>query len=458
MRPSSPTQPIPFGRKMRQQFPLDPNYRNLNHGSFGTSPLFVRNIQRKLNDEEDAAPDRYIRYIRPQSLQASREAVAKILNVPVNEVVFVPNATTGVNTVLRNLVFTPGDVIIIFSDIYAACEKTVASLVESTPVQSRKVEYTHPVSHEELVKLFVNQVKKARIEGLTVRVAIFDTVVSLPGVRFPFEKLVKVCREEGILSCVDGAHAIGMIPLDLGKLQPDFFVSNCHKWFFTPRGCAVFHVPRRNQHLIRTSFPTSHGFSPLPWTLQAARELLPPNPKLNAFETLFERVATNDDSPYHCVPAAIEFRQTFCGGEDAITSYCEALAHEAGNRVAEILGTQVLGETGVDCKVQGASKLRQCAFANVQLPISIQGTSSSGVYPVSIKEADINAVARWMEKELVFTHHTMVPVFFLGNTLWVRLSTQIYLELSDFEFLAEALKSLVERVGLGEVLVDRLKV
>lgn len=139
------------------------------------------------------------------------------------------NATTGVNTVLRNLVFAPGDVVVYFSDTYAGCEKTVASLVESTPVQSRKVAYTHPVSHEELVGLFVEEVKKAKAEGLRVRVALFDTVVSLPGVRFPFEKIVDICRDEGILSCVDAAHGIGMIPLDLGKLQADFFVSNCHK-------------------------------------------------------------------------------------------------------------------------------------------------------------------------------------------------------------------------------------
>ena len=146
-----------------------------------------------------------------------------------DEVVFVGNATTGVNTVLRNLVFTPGEVIVYFSDTYGGCELTVASLVEMTPVQSRKVSYTHPVTHEELVRLFVEEVKKARAERLRVRVALFDAVASMPGLRFPFEKMVEVCREEGILSCVDGAHGIGMIPLDLGKLQPDFFVSNCHK-------------------------------------------------------------------------------------------------------------------------------------------------------------------------------------------------------------------------------------
>lgn len=262
---------IPFGHVMREHFPLDPEFKNLNHGrrlsltilcttrppcgldidsihfhiavslliltnlvcdlkgSFGTFPLVVRDVQRKLRDEEEASPDLYLRHKRNQLLQTSREAVAKFLKVPTNEVVFVKNATMGVNVVLRNLVYTPGDAIVYFADIYGGCEKTIASLVESTPVQPRKVSYIHPVTHEELVELFVEEVKKARAEGLRVKVALFDVVASVPGIRFPFEKLVEVCRDEGILSCVDGAHGIGMVPLNLGKLQPDFFVSNCHK-------------------------------------------------------------------------------------------------------------------------------------------------------------------------------------------------------------------------------------
>ena len=161
-------------------------------------------------------------------------------------------------------------------------------------------------------------------------------------------------------------------------------------------------------------------------------------------------MATTDDSSYHCVPAAIEFRQTRCGGEDKITSYCIELAHKAGNSLADILGTQVLSEPGVDRDDQGASQLRQCPFANVQLPIGLQGTGSKGKYSVSIEESDVNTVARWIEKELVLRHKTFVPVFQLGDNMWVRLSAQIYLELSDFEWLGEVLKGLVERVGSGE--------
>lgn len=143
---------------------------------------------------------------------------------------FVKNASTGINTVLRNLDFKQGDVIVFFETVYNAVEQTLESLMESTLVQTRKVDYTFPITHDEIVRRFLKVVKQTKSEGLNVRAAIFDTIVSVPGVRFPFEKLIKACKEESVLSVIDGAHGVGQIPLNLGDLSPDFFVSNCHKY------------------------------------------------------------------------------------------------------------------------------------------------------------------------------------------------------------------------------------
>jgi selenocysteine lyase/cysteine desulfurase len=144
--------------------------------------------------------------------------------------VFVKNASTGINTVLRNLDFKQGDVIVYFATVYNAVEQTLESLMETTPVQTRKVDYTFPITHDEVVRRFLNVVRQTKNEGLNVRAAVFDTIVSVPGVRFPFEKLIKACKEESVLSVIDGAHGVGQIPLNLGDLSPDFFVSNCHKY------------------------------------------------------------------------------------------------------------------------------------------------------------------------------------------------------------------------------------
>jgi selenocysteine lyase/cysteine desulfurase len=144
--------------------------------------------------------------------------------------VFLQNATTGINTVLRNLVFNPGDVIVYFDTIYGACERTVSYITETTPAEAVKVKYIYPVSDKWLVDEFKRVVKAEQNKGLKVRIAIFDTVVSLPGLRMPFEALTAACRELGVMSCVDGAHGVGHVELDLAKLDPDFFVSNCHKY------------------------------------------------------------------------------------------------------------------------------------------------------------------------------------------------------------------------------------
>ena len=211
-------------------------------------------------DRAEACPDRFIRYDYPSHLDGSRQAMASYLNVPVETVVFLPNATTGINTVLRNLRFEKGDKIVYFSTIYGSCENTIEYIAETTPAQGVKVEYTYPISDDELVARFEKVLAKEKEAGNTVRVALFDTVSSLPGVRMPFERLTEVCRKEDVLSLVDGAHGAGHIPLDLGALQPDFFVTNCHKFVFL-ENLLVSHVSLRACHGECKSFTISGGYS-----------------------------------------------------------------------------------------------------------------------------------------------------------------------------------------------------
>jgi hercynylcysteine S-oxide lyase len=160
--------------------------------------------------------------------------MADYLNAPQDEIVFVPNATTGINTVLRNLRFEENEKILYCSTIYGACEKTVSYVCETTKAQSIRVEVEYPLSDDALVESFRDGLRHGKQDGGKVKVAIFDAIVSLPGMLAPFERLTDICREEGVLSLIDGAHAIGHVSLDLGKLQPDFFIGNCHKYVLTP--------------------------------------------------------------------------------------------------------------------------------------------------------------------------------------------------------------------------------
>lgn len=223
---------VAFGHAMRQHFLLDPSYLPLNHGAFGTYPKSVRGRLRQIQDESELRPDAFFRYNLPKYIDSARTAIAAYLGVDAGECVLVSNATTGVNTVLRSLLFKEGDIIMYFSTIYGSCEKTVEYLKETTPVQGANINVSYPIGDDELVGLFHERIKQLKSEGKRPRVGIFDTVSSLPGVRVPWERLVDLCREEGVLSMVDGAHGVGHIELMLDKVQPDFFISNCHKYVF----------------------------------------------------------------------------------------------------------------------------------------------------------------------------------------------------------------------------------
>jgi len=133
-------------------------------------------------------------------------------------------------------VYEAGDVILYFATVYGSCEKTVQYLTETTEVESVVVELAYPVNDDEVLRLFEDKVKEVLEGGVEkdgkrrrVKLALFDTVTALPGIRVPFERLTAKCKELDILSCVDAAHAVGHIELDLAKLDADFFVSNCHK-------------------------------------------------------------------------------------------------------------------------------------------------------------------------------------------------------------------------------------
>ena len=167
--------------------------------------------------------------------------------MPAGEVVFVPNVTTGLNTVLRALEYKKGDVIVYFATAYEVVEKTIRYIAETTEAEAVKIEANYPVSDDVLVRMFEDTIESVNKER-RVKLAAFDTISSLPGVRMPFERLTDVCKKREVLSMIDGAHGVGHIPLDLGALGADFFTSNCNKWV-VPYPLSVLVAPFRLLHL-----------------------------------------------------------------------------------------------------------------------------------------------------------------------------------------------------------------
>lgn len=332
---------------------------------------------------------------------------------------------------------------IVYLDIsYRSNVNTIEYILETTEAESAKVEFTLPCSDTEILAAFRNTIlaQKGR-----AKLVIFDTIASLPAVRLPFEEMASISRELGVMTLVDAAHGIGHLPLDIKALDPDFFTSNCHKWLYTPRGSAVLYVPQRNQHLIRSSLPTSHAFEPRPRPgAVRAPNPLPPSDKSN-FVQQFEFVGTVDNASLLCIPAALDFRRTVCGGEAAIMSYCWELARKGGLAAAEVLGTEVMDN-------DDSTLTRQCSMVMVRLPTQIRN-AEAGTEGVAPEQAA--GVQAWICETLVKQHNTFVAVVWYKGKLWARFSAQIYLEESDFVWGAKVLKGMCETIMAGGVLSVR---
>ncbi|KAK2601237.1 hypothetical protein N8I77_010701 [Diaporthe amygdali] len=436
---TQPTPRVPFGQAMRNRyFLLDPAYVNLNHGSFGSTVRPVLDTLPAFQDASERAPDRYIRYEYPRLLDTSRHAAAAHLRVDPNELVLVANATTAVNAVLRNLApqWGPGDVILFLDTVYGATRKTIDWVVDTSPVEKMCVTFALPASHVTILDAYREAFAECARQGKSVRIVVLETIPSLPGVRLPFEDMIRVARAEGALTLVDGAHAIGHFPFDLRSLDPDFFTSNCHKWLYTPRGCAILYVPLRNQHLMRSSLPTSHWYQPLlqPGD-QAAPPMpnpLPPSDKSN-FVQQFEFVGTVDNAALLCVPAALQFRRDVCGGEDAIMRYCWDLAARGGAAAARILGTEVMDNARGELR-------HQCSMVMVRLPLEMRNEEEEEL--TGCGQTGAPQIQSWMCEEMVNKHGTFIAILFYRGQWWARFSAQIYLGTCDFEWGARVLVQL----------------
>lgn len=411
-------------------------------GSYGAYPIAIRKKVDEFRDQWDARPCPFTKYEYPKLQDESREAVAEFLDVPVSTVVFVPNATTGVNTVLRNIVWNPDgkDEILQLNVIYDACGKTANYVCEMANdlVRTRTIDLTFPIEDADFLSTFKAAIQASRDTGHRPRLAIFDTIVSIPGIRLPFEALTALCRSEQVLSLIDGAHGIGHVDLNLSSLDPDFFVSNCHKWLYTARSCAVFHVPHRNQSMIRSPIPTSHAFVPR----ENRSNQSVPEDQSSEFVSNFAFLGTNDTLPYLTVPDAIKWRREVCGGEEKIQSYCKNLASKGGARVAEILETVVLDNK--------EHTLTDCYFANVRLPLSLGGnegeSTTSEKNIVKPRPGVEAAVVDWIQRTLVAEYGTYIQAFFFQGAWWVRLSGQVYLELDDFDWAGRVLREVCGRL------------
>lgn len=423
-----------FGHKLLEQFPFAQGYVNLNSGSFGTVPTPVIEACKAIADEIEACPDKFMRLKYSAQLLQCRERIAKLLGTSPKECVFVPNAIHGINTVLRNLAWKKGDVIIKTSITYDAVDKAARFLAEiNTDVRLETILINAPYTLDGMFAAFETGLKKVQSSpeyvALTEQgerpkvVVIVDALSSTPGLLMPWERVVEFCKhQENVWSLVDAAHAIGQIVgINLNETKPDFFITDCHKWLYSKRASAVLYVPLRNQHLIKTTLHPSAAYIPPEDYSEDPTLPKPPN-----FVKQFEWIGTHDPVLYLSTGPALDFRD-WLGGEARINSYCRDLAIRGGKRLAEIFGTEDMDQT--------PTHELTLNMVNVKLPL-----------PATPDRAVKDAIEDFFNKKLLLDWNTYAPAFYHDNSWWVRCCAQVCNEINDFEHLGKAYKDLALQV------------
>jgi len=300
---------------------LDPKVVFLNHGSFGACPREVLAHQAALRSEMEAEPVRFLSREIDERLDAARAALAGFLGADADDLAFVTNATSGVNAVVRSLAFASGDELLTTDHAYNACRNALDFAAARSGARVVVAAVPFPVASPDAVLEAV----LARVTPRT-RLALLDHVTSPTGLVWPIERLIAALAARDIDVLVDGAHAPGMVPLNLATLGATYYSGNCHKWLCAPKGSAFLWVRRDRQADVRP-LTISHGANM-------------PRPGRSRFRVEFDWTGTSDPTAWMTVPRAIAYVGALLpGGWPAVMARNRALALEARRRLGAAAGT-----------------------------------------------------------------------------------------------------------------------
>ncbi len=298
---------------------LDAHITFLNHGSFGACPHEVVALQDEIRAKMEREPvSFFVRTLEPL-LDESRAALGELVHANPDDIAFVSNATAGVNTVVRSLVFEPGDEILTTDHAYNACKNALLYVAERHRAKVVVAKVPFPISSpEEITEAVV-----ARVTPKT-KLALIDHVTSPTALIFPVAEITRALQARGVAVLIDGAHAPGMVALDFEALAPDYYTGNCHKWLCAPKGAAFLYARRDRQKGLRP-LSISHGAN----SSRTDR---------TRFRLEFDWAGTDDPSAFLSVKAAIDFlSRQMPGGLAAVRTHNHALAVKARTILCETL-------------------------------------------------------------------------------------------------------------------------
>jgi isopenicillin-N epimerase len=384
---------VELGAAIRHDWGLDPDFLTLNHGSYGATPLAVLAEQDRWRRRMEAQPTRFFFLELPGALREAAAVLARFVGATAEDVVFIPNATTGANAVLRSLHLQADDEILHVSHVYNAVRNTITHVAGQVGAKVRVAEVPFPRPDAATILRNIEQAI-----GKRTRIAVIDHITSPSGLVLPIDGIIRLCHAAGVPVLVDGAHGPGQVPLDLPALDPDWYVATCHKWLCAPKGCGFLYA-RADRRAELHPATISHGYG-------------------QGFTAEFDWTGTIDPSAFLSLPAALAFHERL--GGTGLMERNRQLAREAGELLAKALDTEV-----------GALPDMAGSMASVRLPLVVERTRSEAV-----------RVRRALQAVNVDS-----PVHAFDDGMWLRLSAYAYNEMADYRRLTEILPGVLERLG-----------
>jgi isopenicillin-N epimerase len=391
---------------MKEHFLLGPDIIYLNHGSFGACPKEVFEIYQQWQRELERQPVLFLGRRAATLLEEARQALATFLNVDADEIVFFPNPTTAVNMVARNLArcavgglnekeekffLKPGDEVLATDHEYGALNRTWRYICEKSAARYVTFPIALPLEDPaEFVEHFWSAVNER------TKVIFISHITSPTALIFPVEKICQRAKAAGILCFVDGAHAIGQLPLDLRSLGADMYTGACHKWLCAPKGAAFLYVRRELQSWL-DPLVVSWGYES-------------ENPSASQFIDYHEWQGTRDIASFLSVPAAIQFQQSKIW--QTFHPFCHPLAVDTRRRIEAITG----------------------------LPSICPESSFRQMFSVRLADT-VNP--EWLKNTLYDAYRIEAPVISWNGQKLLRISIQVYNDQEDTDRLIEALQVLV---------------
>lgn len=386
--------------KMRRYWGLAPRSIFLNHGSFGACPSAILELQTELRAKMEAEPVQFLWRRYEERLEPARAALAEFVGARRRDLVFVTNATTGVNAVVRSYPLRRGDELLTTNHDYNACHNVLLEAARRAGAKVVVARVPFPLSGEEAVA----QAILSSVTGRT-RLALIDHITSNTALVFPVARIVRELEARGVDTLVDGAHAPGMLPLDLSRLRAAYYTGNLHKWVCAPKGAAFLWVREDKQSEIQPAV-ISHGNNTL-------------RPGFTTFQDRFDWAGSFDPSAWFCVGEALTWMaRLYRGGWPELQTANRELAVQA----RRLLCSELQIEAPCPEAMLGA-------MATLPLPERFQGRpKTSKIDPEQLRLYDRFGIE--------------VPLVRIGRPerRYFRISAQAYNALPEYGYLAKALK------------------